>query len=84
MKKQDSFKDEPYERPFARIPQGHQSSMQMIFNLNFLNVSLKVVNQKDTIQVLKSVSGEAPAGQLTCIMGPSGAGKTSLVNVLAG
>ena len=35
------------------------------------------------MQILKSVSGYAAPGQLTVIMGSSGAGKTSLLNILA-
>ena len=34
--------------------------------------------------ILKSVSGKFRSGQLTAIMGPSGAGKTTLMSVLAG
>ena len=34
--------------------------------------------------ILKSVSGEFRSGELTAIMGPSGAGKTTLMSVLAG
>jgi len=34
--------------------------------------------------ILKELSGKFKSGQLTAIMGPSGAGKTSLMNILAG
>ena len=34
--------------------------------------------------ILDSVSGKFQSGQLTAILGPSGAGKTSLMNILAG
>lgn len=34
--------------------------------------------------ILDNVSGEVPAGQITAIMGTSGSGKTSLLNVLSG
>lgn len=35
------------------------------------------------LQVVKNVTGYAPPGQTTFIMGASGAGKTSLLNILA-
>jgi len=35
-------------------------------------------------QILRGVNGEFRAGRLTAILGPSGAGKTSLLNVLSG
>lgn len=36
-----------------------------------------------TLNIVKEVSGFAPPGQATFIMGSSGAGKTSLLNILA-
>lgn len=38
---------------------------------------------KRRIQIVKSVSGFAPPGMASFIMGSSGAGKTSLLNILA-
>ena len=35
-------------------------------------------------RILNGVSGHAAAGRLTAIMGPSGGGKTTLCNALAG
>lgn len=35
-------------------------------------------------QIIKGVSGNLKNGQLTALMGPSGAGKTSLLNLIAG
>jgi len=40
--------------------------------------------EPNTTRILHGVSGVAPAGQLTVLLGPSGAGKTSLLNLLAG
>ena len=34
--------------------------------------------------ILRGISGSCKSGELTGILGPSGAGKTSLLNVLAG
>jgi ABC-type multidrug transport system ATPase subunit len=36
------------------------------------------------LQILHNVFGEVPAKEILAIMGPSGAGKTSLLNILAG
>ena len=36
-----------------------------------------------TVQILENVSGEAMPGRVLAIVGPSGAGKTSLLNALA-
>ena len=37
----------------------------------------------DIKQILKGINGQARAGQMVAIMGPTGSGKTSLLNVLA-
>jgi ABC-type multidrug transport system ATPase subunit len=39
---------------------------------------------KNAIRILHKISGAFNSGQLTAILGPSGAGKTSLMNILAG
>jgi ATP-binding cassette subfamily G (WHITE) protein 1 len=40
-------------------------------------------NHRDEITILQNVSGSFKSGELTAVMGPSGAGKTSLLNILA-
>ncbi|KAM0681123.1 hypothetical protein GINT2_000908 [Glugoides intestinalis] len=45
------------------------------------NLELKTSEGK---RVISSISGSARAGKITAIMGPSGAGKTSFLNCLAG
>ena len=39
---------------------------------------------EDIKQILNKVSGAFKSGHLTAIIGPSGAGKTSLMNILGG
>ena len=39
---------------------------------------------KNAKQILHKISGSFKSGHLTAILGPSGAGKTSLMNILAG
>ena len=48
------------------------------------NVFHRVGDGRTRVDVLRDVSLEAPAGQLTAVVGPAGAGKTSLLHVLAG
>ncbi|CAB0029612.1 unnamed protein product [Trichogramma brassicae] len=53
-------------------------------DIQFQNVSYSVPIKKGKWkEILKNVSGEFRSGRLTAILGPSGAGKTSLLNLLA-
>jgi putative ABC transport system ATP-binding protein len=48
------------------------------------NLVHRVGDARARVDVLRDVSLEAPAGQVTAVVGPSGAGKTSLLHLLAG
>src|SRR5215212_1700402 len=48
------------------------------------NLFHRVGDLRTGADVLRDVSLEAPAGAVTAVVGPSGAGKTSLLHVLAG
>ena len=48
------------------------------------NLSHRVGDLRTRVDVLRDVSLEAPAGEVTAIVGPAGSGKTSLLHLLAG
>lgn len=50
-------------------------------SLSFEKLGLKL---KNGVEILKGVSGEFPHSRLTALMGPSGSGKSSFLNVLCG
>lgn len=50
------------------------------FDFNDLGLKLNT----NGLQVLAGVTGQLPAGSVTAIMGPSGAGKTTFINALSG
>lgn len=52
-------------------------------NLRWSNVNLVITEDKKKKKILKNVYGHAKSGRLTAVLGPKGAGKTSLLNVLA-
>jgi putative ABC transport system ATP-binding protein len=48
------------------------------------NLFHRVGDLRTRVDVLRDVSLEAPAGELTAVVGPSGSGKTSLLHLVAG
>jgi len=48
------------------------------------NLFHRVGDARTRVDVLRDVSIEAPAGELTAVVGPAGSGKTSLLHLLAG
>ncbi|CAD5121041.1 DgyrCDS9580 [Dimorphilus gyrociliatus] len=59
--------------------------IQQGFHLQFQNINASVVTKKkEKKQILFNVSGECKPGEILAILGPSGAGKTSLMNILSG
>lgn len=48
------------------------------------NLTHRVGDRRTRVDVLSHVSFEAPAGKLTAVVGPAGAGKTSLLHLMAG
>lgn len=52
--------------------------------VSFENLDYKVNTKQEVQHILKNVTGYAPPGQSTYIMGASGAGKTTLLNALSG
>nr|XP_054927136.1 ATP-binding cassette sub-family G member 1-like isoform X2 [Dermacentor andersoni] len=61
-------------------PEGPRSSV----TLEWKNVSYAVKQRKEKKTLVRNMYGKALPGTMTAIMGPSGAGKTTLMNVLSG
>lgn len=88
----DSFL--PYKR--NSLPLNHKISsselkgdckQQQGTSIKYENISLttkKSKNSRNKLQVLSNVSGFIQAREITAVLGESGSGKTSLINVLAG
>ncbi|KAJ3119093.1 hypothetical protein HDU96_000008 [Phlyctochytrium bullatum] len=74
----DAAKLAPLMECFRRAFDG-QSTLRMDFR--FRDLGLRLANGKT---VLQGVTGTIRSGRMTAIMGPSGAGKTTFMNVLMG
>lgn len=76
---------------FTRVPTRQGSYRERVtsddaLNLTWHDITLRLENKKDASKsktVLNGISGHVEAGQLMAILGPTGSGKTSLLNVLA-
>ncbi|KAB7501613.1 hypothetical protein Anas_08004 [Armadillidium nasatum] len=58
------------------------SSNNTRINVKFSELTYSISKGEENI--LNGVSGRFSSGQLSAILGPSGAGKTTLMNILAG
>jgi len=72
------------ESEIGEVPSAEVSDKVKPVTLRWKNLSYKAETRKaGSIQILKECTGQAKPGHLLAVMGPSGAGKTSLINVLA-
>lgn len=75
-------------QPDTPWPTGHRSSPTPsppscgVQGLSYTVVS--AYNKKETLYLLKDVTGYFRLGTMAALMGPSGSGKTSLLDLLAG
>ncbi|XP_058818863.1 ATP-binding cassette sub-family G member 1-like [Topomyia yanbarensis] len=58
--------------------------VKTITSLSFRNLSYSVNQRGNQKQILKNISGTFGSGRLTAVIGPSGGGKSSLMNALSG
>jgi ABC-type multidrug transport system ATPase subunit len=61
---------------------GEGSNFYRTIDISWTSLSCRVVKNSDatqTVHILTDVNGYANSGKLTAIMGPSGAGKTTMV-----
>ena len=57
------------------------SVSQSAFNIEFIDIGFTL---KNGVEIMKNVSGQFTAGRMCAIMGPSGAGKTTVINLVTG
>lgn len=74
----DSFSWAQFKKQLVRLKRCSR------FSKSTLPHATSKTNVLPTTTILHQVTGSIKAGKLTAIMGPSGAGKTSLLNALAG
>ncbi|KAL4437737.1 hypothetical protein ABPG74_012412 [Tetrahymena malaccensis] len=59
-----------------------KANQRQKIDIVFKNIDYSVKNKKQTRQILKGINGICKNSQLNAILGSSGAGKTSLLNIL--
>ncbi|OLP77368.1 ABC transporter G family member 22 [Symbiodinium microadriaticum] len=89
----EDVNDEDFENLPMSVALGKESMVPMAVRgssttikskFTWHDVGMTVGADKQEKQILTSISGTLETGELCALMGPSGAGKTSLLNVLAG
>lgn len=64
------------------IPRNTSNNMVENSNVEFKNVSFKYVSNPDALNVLEDITFTAKPGEMIGIIGPTGSGKTTLVNLI--
>ena len=76
------------------LARSHRASVEMrsaqskykvpVMNVRFENIKVVVQVDKQPKTIMEDVSGEFRAGTVTAVLGPSGAGKTTLISAVTG
>lgn len=69
---------------YSVTKRGKRGNSTVLFVTMAINNDAELIDYSESKLILKDLSGRFKVGQLTAILGPSGAGKTSLMNILAG
>lgn len=81
--KELALKDDPEGTASAALPEQHDPIPSLATTFTFKNINYFVQHEGHEKQLLQNVSGFVKPGQLVALMGSSGAGKTTLMDVLA-
>ncbi|KAI2474101.1 ATP-binding cassette sub-family G member 1 isoform X2 [Diabrotica virgifera virgifera] len=80
--------DEDFRLHSLELPENQVNDPASLINVGFRHISYSVYDgilfSRTKRKLLDDITGNFPGGQLTAIMGPSGAGKTCLMNILSG
>jgi putative ABC transport system ATP-binding protein len=68
----------------ARHIYSHSTKSKPALIISVSNLTRTITNGAHTVEILKGIDFEIPAGQFVCIMGASGSGKSTLLGLLAG
>ncbi|CAG9829456.1 unnamed protein product [Diabrotica balteata] len=84
----NNIHDEDFRLHSLELPENQINDSTSLINVGFRHISYSVYDGilfgRTKRKLLDDITGNFPGGQLTAIMGPSGAGKTVLMNILTG
>ncbi|VAH25168.1 unnamed protein product [Triticum turgidum subsp. durum] len=78
--RQEENKNMSFTGVLAKVKELQKEMTRPLLKVEFKNLTLSLGKRK----LLRSVTGELQPGRVTAVMGPSGAGKTTFLNAVAG